>query len=327
MRANEFLNEHKKGVIAKKYNLKPRPAVNHSIEFAKQRAKANTPTPVNEDPLEKINVLKQFAKDAPSLPPKTAITATSATPKPAIATKPAPGKPAPAKPVAKAKPAPKPVKQTVALEPTGLGSHIEQAAKTDGIYGAHLANFMAQCKVETASFTSLYEWASGEKYEGRLDLGNTQPGDGKRFKGRGFIHLTGRGDYTKCNKECGWENTKTDIVKNPELVATNITVAVQSALWYWNKYIRKNYKATSILAVSTRVNGVNPNGLTARINAFKDYCAKLGIQIQGIAMPTKKRPTNVAYFDPEDPDAAYAGGEFEPTNVAQDDTVIQTDLA
>ena len=310
MRANEFLNEHKKGVIAKKYNSKPRPAVNHSIEFAKQRAKANTPTPVNEDPLEKIDVLKQFAKDAPAVSKQTTA--------PAIATKPAPAKPAPAKP------APKPVKKTVALEPAGMGSTIEQAAKTDGIYGAHLANFMAQCKVETANFTSLYEWASGEKYEGRLDLGNTQPGDGVRFKGRGFIHLTGRGDYTKCNKDCGWENTKTDIVKNPELVATNINVAVQSALWYWNRYIRKNYKATSIVAVSTRVNGTNPNGLNARIAAFKDYCTKLGIKIQGIAMPTKKRPTNVAYFDPEDPDAAMTGGD---TPVAYDATTINTDLA
>ena len=110
MRANEFLNEHKKGVIAKKYNSKPRPAVNHSIEFAKQRAKANTPTPVNEDPLEKIDVLKQFAKDAPSLPPKPTIT-NKAAPKPTT------------------KPAPKPVKKTVALEPAGMGSTIEQAAK------------------------------------------------------------------------------------------------------------------------------------------------------------------------------------------------------
>jgi len=312
MRANEFLNEHKKGVLARKYNSKPRPTVNPSVEFAKQKAKVNAP--VNEDPVEKIDILKQFAKDSPNLPtPKTAIAATSSKP-----TTPAPT--AFKKPTAISKPA----KKTVALEPTGLGASIEQAAKADGIHGAHLANFMAQSKVETANFTSLHEWASGDNYEGRTDLGNTQPGDGRRFKGRGFIHLTGRGDYTKCNKDCGWENTKTDIVKNPELVATNINVAVQSALWYWNRYIRKNYKATSIVAVSTRVNGTNPNGLNARINAFKDYCTKLGITIQGIAMPTKKRPTNVAYFDPEDPDATYAG---DPTHVAQDDSVIQTDLA
>ena len=156
MRANEFLNEHKKGVIAKKYNSKPRPAVNHSIEFAKQRAKANTPTPVNEDPLEKIDVLKQFAKDAPAVSKQTTA--------PAIATKPAPAKPAPAKP-APAKPAPKPVKKTVALEPAGMGSTIEQAAKTDGIYGAHLANFMAQCKVETGNWASLKEWSDGWQYD------------------------------------------------------------------------------------------------------------------------------------------------------------------
>jgi predicted chitinase len=257
---------------------------------------------ITEDPVEKLDILKQFAKDAPVTPKKSVPSTT----KPAQASAP--------KVTAKSVP----VKKAVALEPSGLGAHIEQAAKSDGITGAHLANFMAQCKVETAGFKSLTEWSSGQQYEGRKDLGNVQPGDGMKFKGRGFLHLTGRENYTRCNKDCGWANTKLDIVRNPDLVATNVQIAITSALWYWNLFIRPNYKATSIVAVSTRVNGTNPNGLNARINAFKDYCAKLGIRIQNIVAPIRKA-TKHAEIEP--------AGDIQVAANDTDDTVIQTDLA
>lgn len=51
-----------------------------------------------------------------------------------------------------------------------------------------------------------------KKYDGRLDLGNTQPGDGLRFKGRGFVQITGRANYTKYTGVLG-----VDLVKKPEL--------------------------------------------------------------------------------------------------------------
>lgn len=80
-----------------------------------------------------------------------------------------------------------------------------------------LAYILATAHHETGRFKYSHEiWgptAAQQRYEGRADLGNTQPGDGKRFMGRGFVQLTGRTNYADWTKRLG-----VDLVSNPDLV-------------------------------------------------------------------------------------------------------------
>jgi putative chitinase len=55
--------------------------------------------------------------------------------------------------------------------------------------------FLAQIGHESGYLQYVQELASGKAYEGRADLGNTSPGDGVRYKGRGLIQITGKRNY------------------------------------------------------------------------------------------------------------------------------------
>ncbi len=92
------------------------------------------------------------------------------------------------------------------------------------------AAFLAQLAHESAEFRYMEEIASGAAYEGRKDLGNTQPGDGKRFKGRGPIQLTGRANYAAAGKALGL-----NLVNDPESAASP-EVGFRTAAWFWNKH-------------------------------------------------------------------------------------------
>lgn len=88
--------------------------------------------------------------------------------------------------------------------------------------------FLAQIGHESGQLFYSEEIASGKAYEGRKDLGNTQVGDGVRFKGRGLIQITGRANYQQISKAFG-----VDFISNPELLKEP-QYAVQSACWWWS---------------------------------------------------------------------------------------------
>lgn len=89
------------------------------------------------------------------------------------------------------------------------------------------AAFIAQIGHESGEFKYVREIASGEAYEGRKDLGNTEPGDGVRFRGRGLIQITGRFNYRDCGEALG-----VDLITQPELLETPV-LACRSAAWFW----------------------------------------------------------------------------------------------
>jgi putative chitinase len=121
-------------------------------------------------------------------------------------------------------------------------------------------HFLAQLPHESGGFRYVREIASGSAYEGRRDLGNTVPGDGVKFKGRGLIQITGRANYTACSQALFGDNRLLD---TPELLEEPY-YAVESACWFWKK---SNLNALAdrddIVAVTRRING-GINGLEDR---------------------------------------------------------------
>lgn len=91
------------------------------------------------------------------------------------------------------------------------------------------AHFLAQACKETDHFRVLLEYASGRAYEGRLDLGNTQPGDGPRFRGRGIFQTTGRANYL----QLGLKKGRRDMFINAPELLEQPEYAVWSACEYW----------------------------------------------------------------------------------------------
>jgi peptidoglycan hydrolase-like protein with peptidoglycan-binding domain len=90
---------------------------------------------------------------------------------------------------------------------------ILEECQRDGVVNlAQVAYILATARHESRLGQWMLEFASGSAYEGRADLGNSQPGDGVRYKGRGFVQITGRLNYTRWSDRSGL-----DLLGNPAL--------------------------------------------------------------------------------------------------------------
>lgn len=140
---------------------------------------------------------------------------------------------------------------------------------------------------------------SQKRYEGRKDLGNTQKGDGSKFRGYGLGQLTGRGNVTKFWKWCVKSGLNPpDFVKSPQLIATGMWSGL-SAIWFWDEGNQtgkslNTYADENNIEMITRIWNGGLNGYEDRL----DYYDRSALVALGYA------PTDIIGFQR---DAVKAG--------------------
>lgn len=123
--------------------------------------------------------------------------------------------------------------------------------------------FLAQIGHESGQLRYVKELASGEAYEGRADLGNTSPGDGVRYKGRGLIQITGKRNYALASLALDLP-----LLETPEKLEEPLN-AVRSAGWFWSN---NNLNALADMGlfkeITKRING-GYNGYADRYKLYQ----------------------------------------------------------
>jgi predicted chitinase len=175
-----------------------------------------------------------------------------------------------------------------AMQEFGITSYLREAA------------FLAQLSHESGELRFMEEIASGAAYEGRRDLGNTQPGDGKRYKGRGPIQLTGRANYKKFGELLGL-----DLINNPKMAATP-EVGFRIAALFWKSHgLNELADQQKFKTITRRING-GLNGLADRVKYYERARRVLSKDDSAAPLPTTPvEPSSKPVSDKKAP--AYPG--------------------
>ena len=127
-----------------------------------------------------------------------------------------------------------------------------------------ISHFLAQLAHESDGFSTTAEYATGDAYEGREDLGNIKPGDGRRYKGRGPIQLTGRDNYRAFTI---WMRRRYPDAPDFEALPTLVEISPHAgfaAVFFWSENgLNALADRDDLVAVTKRING-GRNGLADR---------------------------------------------------------------
>lgn len=154
----------------------------------------------------------------------------------------------------------------IGVESGGLSTVVENlnysAAALQSLFGpSRISNADAQTFGRTPAHPANQQEIANRIYGGTFgqkQLGNTQQGDGWKFRGRGLKQITGRTNYRSCGKDLGL-----DLETNPDLLLTPQN-AVRSAGWFWeSKGLNAIADTGSVEAMTRRING-GTNGLADR---------------------------------------------------------------
>ena len=135
------------------------------------------------------------------------------------------------------------------------------------------AMFIAQVGHESASLRYMREIADGSAYEGRRDLGNVYPGDGRKFRGRGIIQVTGRANTLAFSR---WAHAR-GLVASPDALVRDPTpmerlpLSMLTAAWYWTSarpQLNRLSDAGELEGATRAING-GLNGLQDRRSRYR----------------------------------------------------------
>jgi predicted chitinase len=132
---------------------------------------------------------------------------------------------------------------------------------------ARMRHFLSQIAHESGGLRWMKELADGSDYEGRGDLGNTQPGDGPKYKGAGVIQLTGRANYQAFSQAIGDPR----VMEGCNYVATTYPFTSAGFWWHNNNMNSLCDSGASVEQVTRRVNG-GYNGLEDRQAYYDKAC-------------------------------------------------------
>jgi predicted chitinase len=161
-----------------------------------------------------------------------------------------------------------------------------------------IAMWCAQIGHESGGLKWMEEIADGSAYEGRNDLGNTEPGDGTRFKGRGPIQVTGRRNYTALSEwafKAGLVSSPTYFVDRPSELASD-KYGFLGVTWYWTTQRKLNEAsdAKDIDKATRMING-GLNGIADRRTRYAKAEA-LGVRLlELVQTPTRQEVTQVGF--------------------------------
>lgn len=159
-----------------------------------------------------------------------------------------------------------------------------------------IAGFLAQCGHESGGFTAMTEnlnysvqgltsvfkkyfpteesakdyarkpeKIANKVYANRMGNGSESSGDGWKYRGRGYIMITGKANYSAFSKDTG-----IDIVTDPEKAFVDIVTSIRTAIWFWDKNKLNDFcDKDDIIGMTKKING-GTNGLEDRKKKYNE---------------------------------------------------------